>query len=345
MHAPYIAKPATVSLIMGKVLLALVPGIAVSVWFYGIAVLVQLGLASLTALAAEAAMLRLRGLPVAPFLKDGSALLTAWLLALSMPALGAWWLIVVATLFAIVVGKQLYGGLGNNPFNPAMVGFAVAIVSFPAQMAHWGMAHGPLDAVGQLAWIFTRQLPAGLTLDAVSMATPLDYLKTQLLLGGSDISSLRQGPMFGQIAGVGSEWVALAYLAGGLYLLQQRVISLQAPLAMLAGLSLLAIPLWLWNPAHYADPLFHLLAGATLLAACFIVTDPVSAPTSARGKLIFGFGVGVLIYVIRVFGGYPDAAAFAVLLMNIAVPLIDQLTRPPVFGAHNRPAKKDSKHA
>ncbi|MCP9758040.1 RnfABCDGE type electron transport complex subunit D [Aquitalea sp. S1-19] len=344
MHAPYIARPTTVSVIMLKVLLALLPAIAVSVWFYGIGLLVQLSLASATALLAEAAMLRLRGVPVAPFLKDGSALLTAWLLALSMPALGAWWLIVVATLFAIVVGKQLYGGLGNNPFNPAMVGFAVAMVSFPAQMAHWGMPHGPLDSAAQLAWIFSRELPAGLSLDAISMATPLDYLKTQLLLGGSDIASLKQAPMFGHIAGVGSEWVALAYLGGGLYLLQQRVISYQTPLAMLAGITALAVPLWLWQPAHYVDPLFHLVAGATLLAAFFIVTDPVSGPTSARGKLIFGFGVGLLIYVIRVFGGYPDAAAFAVLLMNIAVPLIDQLTRPPAFGKRKR-AKKADQHA
>ena len=150
--------------------------------------------------------------------------------------------------------------------------------------------------------------------------------------------------MFGHIAGVGSEWVALAYLAGGLFLLQQRVIRYQAPLAMLAGLTTLAVPLWLWQPAHYVDPLFHLVAGATLLAAFFIVTDPVSGPTSARGQLIFGFGVGLLIYVIRVFGGYPDAAAFAVLLMNIAVPLIDQLTRPPAFGKRKR-AKKADQHA
>jgi len=331
-HATHIAKPATVSTVMLKVLAALLPGIALSVYCNGIGVLLQLALATVTAVAAEAAMLRLRGVPVAPFLKDLSAVVTAWLLALAMPPLGAWWLIVVATLFAIVVAKQLYGGLGNNPFNPAMVGFAVAIISFPAQMAAWGSPLAPLDAAAQLQWIFTHSLPAGSVLDAVSSATPLDLLKTGLLQGGQDAANLLSGSRFGQWGNAGGEWVALGWLIGGLWLWQQKLIPWQTPLAMLAGVCAMAGVLWLAEPALYASPLFHMVNGATLLAAAFIVTDPVSGATTPLGRLIFGLLVGVLTVLIRVFGGFPDAVAFAVLIMNIAVPFIDQYTQPRVFG-------------
>ncbi|RXZ42470.1 RnfABCDGE type electron transport complex subunit D [Crenobacter cavernae] len=331
--SPFMARPTTVSVVMLKVLGALLPGIALYAWFYGAGVLVQIALASVTALAAEAAMLKARGQPIGFSLKDGSALVTAWLLALAMPPLGAWWMIVVATLFAIVIAKQLYGGLGNNPFNPAMVGFAVMIVAFPAQMAQWGSAGAPLGAWDQIAYIFTGALPPGV--DAVASATPLDHLKTQLTLG-TPVDAVFASPIYGHLAGAGGEWIALAYLAGGLFLWRQKLIPWQTPLAMLAGVTALALPLWLYDPAHYANPLFHLLAGATLLGAAFIVTDPVTGPTTPRGRLIFGFSVGVLVYVIRVFGGFPDSVAFAVLIMNIAVPFIDQATRPPVFGAKGR---------
>ena len=169
---------------MLKVLLALLPGIAAYVYYFGPAILVSLTLATLTALAAEALMLKLRKIPVKPFLLDLSAVLTAWLLALSMPPLAPWWMIVVATAFAIVIAKQLYGGLGNNPFNPAMVGYAVMIISFPALMTQWPapevLAQAHLSFADQLHYIFDGGLlPQGITLDAISMATPLDALKTQ----------------------------------------------------------------------------------------------------------------------------------------------------------------------
>lgn len=338
-HATHIARPVTVSRVMLKVLAALLPGIAVSTYCFGPGVLVQLLLATVTALAAEAAVLQLRRRPVAPALADLSAVVTAWLLALSMPPLGAWWMIVLATLFAIVLGKQLYGGLGNNPFNPAMVGFAVMIVSFPAQMAAWGTPLAALDATAQLQWIFAHTLPAGSGLDAISSATPLDVLKTGLLQGGQTVGQLLQQPRFGQWGNAGGEWVALAWALGGLWLWQQKLIPWRTPLAMLAGVLAVSLPLWLWQPAHYASPLFHLLNGATLLAAGFIVTDPVSGSTTPLGRLIFGFLVGVLVVVIRVFGGFPDAVAFAVLIMNMAVPFIDQTTQPRVFG------RKGGRHA
>jgi len=336
MHSPHIAKPTTVSAIMLKVLAALLPGLILYVFFYGIGVLVQLALATATALLAEAATLKLRNAPVGFFLRDGSAVLTACLLALAMPPLGAWWLIVVATLFAIVIAKQLYGGLGNNPFNPAMAGLAAVIVAFPAQMAPWASPSAPLNALQQLAYIFTRQLPPGATLDATAAATPLAHLKTQLLLGDYGVSQLFATHLYGHLAGVGSVWIALGYLVGGLFLWRQRLIPWQTPLAMLVGVASVGLPLWLLDPAHFANPLFHLTAGATMLTAFFIVTDPVTAPTTPRGRLIFGFLAGVLLYVIRVFGGMPDAMAFAVLVMNSAVPFIDHTTQPPVFGAKRK---------
>jgi len=323
-HSTHIAKPATVSTVMLKVLAALLPGIALSVYCNGIGILLQLLLASLTALGAEAAMLRLRGVAVWPALKDLSAIVTAWLLALSLPPLGSWWMIVVATLFAIIVAKQLYGGLGNNPFNPAMAGFALMVVSFPAQMAQWGSPQLPLDAAAQWQWIFLHTLAPGGVPDAISSATPLDVLKTGLRQGQALAGLLPQSSAQGLIA--------LGWLAGGLWLWQQKLIPWQTPLAMLAGLLALALPLWLWQPAQYASPLLHLLQGGTLLAAAFIVTDPVSGSTTPRGRLIFGFGIGLLTYVIRVFGNFPDGIAFAVLLMNMTVPLLDQYTRPAVFG-------------
>jgi Na+-translocating ferredoxin:NAD+ oxidoreductase subunit D len=334
-RSPYLTNAPSVSVIMLKVLLALVPAIAAYVWVFGSAILVTLALASVTALVAEAVMLQLRKRPVQAYLMDGSALLTAWLLALSLPPLAPWWLVVVGTVFAIVIAKQLYGGLGYNPFNPAMVGYAVLLISFPVLMTHWPapleLAKAKLSFSNQLAYIFGGALPAGLEMDAVSMATPLDYLKTQLTLHHS-VQDITVAPQFGVLGAAGTEWIIGAYLLGGLYLLQQRIISWHLPTAFLAVLALMAGTFYLADPTHFANPLFHLFTGASMLGAFFIITDPVSGPTTPRGKLIFAAGIAVLTYLIRVYGGYPDGVAFSVLLMNMCVPLIDALTQPRVFG-------------
>ncbi|MBY0579902.1 MAG: electron transport complex subunit RsxD [Burkholderiales bacterium] len=335
MSSPHLTQTNSVSEIMLKVLLALVPAIAANVWFFGPAVLVTLSLASVTALVLETVMLKLRGRPVVPFLMDGSALLTAWLLALSIPPMGPWWLIVTGTAFAIVIAKHLYGGLGSNPFNPAMVGYAVLIISFPVQMTQWlapaSIALSHIDFAAQLDYMFFHVLPQGMQLDALTSATPLDTLKTQLHLD-KPISAILSLPIYGEVGGKGGEWVAGAYLAGGLYLLQQRIISWHVPAAFIAAICLTAGAFHLFDPAHHASPWLHLAAGATMIGAFFILTDPVTGPTTPKGKLIFAFGAGFLTYLIRVYGSYPDGAAFAVLLMNICVPLIDAYTQPPVFG-------------
>ncbi|MDP2142965.1 MAG: electron transport complex subunit RsxD [Gallionella sp.] len=333
--SPFISKPDTVAQIMFRVMLALLPGIALYVWYFGPAILVSIALASITALATEAAMLKLRDRPVAPFLKDNSALLTGWLLALSIPPLAPWWLIVVGTAFCIVVAKHLYGGLGNNPFNPAMIGFAVLIVSFPVPMTHWLTPHGlgqiELSFLEQLRYIFIGSLPPGVTLDAITMATPLDTLKTHLHLD-EPVKQIFDMPIYGRLAGQGSEMVSWGFLAGGLYLIAARIISWHIPVAYLGALFATAGLFHLADPAHYVTPLFHWFSGAAMLGAFFILTDPVTGPTTNKGKLIFAAGAGLLTYLIRAFGGFPDGTAFATLLMNICVPLIVLYTQPKVFG-------------
>jgi electron transport complex protein RnfD len=333
--SPFLTLPTSVSQIMLRVLLALIPGIAAYVWFFGPAILISIALASATALATEAAMLKLRNRPVKPFLSDNSALITAWLLALSIPPLAPWWMVVVGTAFGIAVAKHLYGGLGNNPFNPAMVGYAVLIISFPGHMTHWLTPHSldllQLPFADQLNYIFRGVLPAGLTLDAVTTATPLDTLKTQLHLGLS-VNEIREMPIYGFLGGKGGEVVALGFAIGGLYMLATRIITWYLPFVYLAALFSIAGFFHLYDPAHYASPLFHWFSGAAMLGAFFIFTDPIGSPTTRKGKIIYAIGAALLTWLIRTFGGFPDGVAFAALLMNICVPLIDAYTQPSVFG-------------
>ena len=328
-NSPYIRKPASVQSVMLRVLLALVPGIAAYVWFFGAGILVNLVIASVAAIAGEAAMLLARGRPVGIFVADLSAVVTAWLIVMTFPPIVPWWITVGATLFAIVVVKQLYGGLGQNPFNPAMAAYAVMIVAFPALMSQW--PHAGVDFASQLELILGGER----RLDAITGATPLDALRTGLREAGvpttvADVIS--GGAAFGLFGGRGWEWIALAYLLGGLWLWQQRIISWHMPAAFIGGIVAFAGLLRLVDADQFAAPMFHLLSGGTMLAAFFIVTDPVSGATTPRGKLIFAAGTALITVIIRSFGAYPDGIAFAVLLMNICVPLIDMKTQPPVFG-------------
>ncbi len=325
-NSPFVVKASSVRSVMLRVLLALMPGVAAYVWFFGAAILVQLALASVTALAVEAFMLSLRKKPVMLFVTDGSALVTAWLIALSFPPIGPWWLVVIATLFAIALVKHLYGGLGQNPFNPAMGAFALMIVAFPQLMSQWS-APGITDLAVQLKLIFGLR-----ELDAVTMATPLDALRTALHTGATSAAAAGQLPGAGLIAGKGWEWVSAGYLLGGLWLMQQRIISWHIPLAFLAALGAMAGIFQLVDASRFAGPLFHLFGGGAMLGAFFITTDPVSAATTPRGKLIYAALIGALTWVIRTFGAFPDGVAFSVLLLNICVPLIDMYTQPPVFG-------------
>ena len=326
-HSPYIRKQASVRQVMFTVLLALLPGIAAYVWQVGAGILVNLAIATLTALAAEALVLRLRKRPIGTSLGDLSAVVTAWLVALCFPTIVPWWVTVIAVLVAIIAVKHLYGGLGQNPFNPAMVAYCTMIIAYPALMSQWPPA-GELDFATQLDLI----LGGARDLDAITGATALDALRTGLRVGEADVATLLKQDSFGAVGGRGWEWVGLGYLLGGLFLLARRVITWHMPVAFIAALAATAALFWVASPGQFASPLFHLASGGAMLAAFFIVTDPVSGATTPRGKLIFAAGVGVLAYLIRNFGAYPEGIAFAVLLMNICVPLIDMKTQPRVFG-------------
>ena len=335
-NSPYFRQPASVRSVMLRVLVALLPGIAAYVWFFGAGVLVQIALASLAALAGEVAILSLCEKPVWLFVSDGSALVTGWLVALSLPPIAPWWMVVVATLFAIVVVKHLYGGLGQNLFNPAMAAFALMIVAYPQLMSQWPAPGIGMEFSTQLSLIFGGER----VLDAITQATALDSLRTGLHSGGATVAGVfGSNPAFGTFGGRGFEWIAAGYLVGGLWLIQQRIITWHIPVAFIVALAATAGLFNLISPERYAGALFHLFAGGAMLGAFFIATDPVSGATTPKGKLVYAAGIALIDWVIRTFGAYPDGVAFATILMNIAAPLIDLKTQPPVFGHKNDGAR------
>ncbi len=327
--SPHAHGPLTTSRVMQTVLLATVPGVIVMTHFFGFGTLVNLAWGAIVALACEALALALRGRPLAFYLKDYSALVTSTLLCIALPPYAPWWLIAVGVASSILLAKHLYGGLGYNPFNPAMVGYVILLISFPVQMTAWAPPRGVGELPGLLDALQACFLPA--SYDGVTMATPLDVLKQNNSLLIENLWA--QNPQFGRWAGVGWEWANLAFLAGGLWLLYQRVFTWHAPVAMLCSLALMAAIFYDGgSSASGGSPLFHLLSGATMFGAFFIVTDPVSSAVSVRGRLVFGAMIGVLIYIIRVRGNYPDAVAFAVLIANFAAPFIDHYTQPRTYG-------------
>jgi electron transport complex protein RnfD len=325
---------------MLEVILALVPGILAMTWYFGWGILINLALATAAAVAFEALVLLLRGRPVTPALGDLSAVVTAVLFAITVPPTLPWWLTVLGMAFAIILVKQLYGGLGYNPFNPAMAAYVFLLISYPVALTTWlppfMLAEHPLGLTDSLSLIFLQQPPDGLAWDAITRATPLDEMRTRLDLGEM-ISEIRASPLWGDFGGRGWEWVGNWFLLGGLYLLWRRVITWHIPVAMLAGLLVIAGLFWAVDPQTHPFPAFHLFSGGAVLGAFFIATDPVTASTTKRGQLIFGAAIGVLVFVIRTWGGYPDGVAFAVLLMNIAAPTIDLYTQPKVFGHRRTP--------
>lgn len=333
--SPHLPAQSNVARVMGEVLLALLPGILCAAWFFGWGVLVNIIIAATTCVAAEAVVLAMRGRAVRATLGDRSALLTGVLLALCLPPLAPWWIPVIGSLFAIVIAKQLYGGLGYNPFNPAMIGYVVLLISYPREMTLWnpptGIEAQHLNLSQTLALIFTNSLPAETTIDALTMPTPLDATKTAFGLGQT-LNEIKASPLFGSYGGVGWEWLNLWFLIGGLYLLMRRIISWHIPAGMLGALFLVALVFYASDTDAFPSPLFHLFSGAAMLGAFFIATDPVSASTTPRGRLLYGAGIGLFAYVIRTWGGYPDGVAFGVLLMNMAAPTLDYYTKPRVFG-------------
>jgi len=338
---PYTHERSSIARTMGLVMLALTPATIFGLVQFGWPAVFLFTVTVTSALAAEAFCLLIAGKPLRPFLMDGSALLSGWLLALTLPPWAPWWIGVLGSLIAIVVAKQIFGGIGQNLFNPAMVARVALLISFPLEMTTF-IKPTPLfyaEAPGVLEGLAVTfgSAGSGVAFDAVTSASVLGQVRTELGLGHSlsqilpDSYHALAGAM-GNVAGSMGETSAVLILLGGLFLLYKRVITWHIPVAMMGSIALLAGAMNLFDPDQLAGPVYHLVSGATLLGAFFIATDLVTSPVSIRGQILFGAGCGVLVYVIRTWTGYPEGVAFAVMLMNACTPLIDHWLRPRVYG-------------
>ncbi len=335
--SPHAHIATTTGDVMRWVILATIPGLLALSHFFGWGTIINIVIASVTALACEALVLFLRGRPVLFYLKDCSALVTAILLGLALPPYAPWWIVFIGTASAIILAKQLYGGLGYNPFNPAMVGYVILLISFPVEMTRWAIPQN-LIADGESLPSLLSALQAVFVgnntgIDGFTGATPLDLFKTQQGLLVEQINSENSIFSLSSFAGVGWEWVNIGFLLGGLFLLYKRAFTWHAPVSMLAALAVMAILFYDGGSSESGGSvLLHLFSGGTMLGAFFIITDPVSSAVSNKGRIVYGASIGILIYVIRIWGNYPDAIAFAVLLMNFAAPFIDYYTLPRTYG-------------
>jgi len=311
----------TVKKIMFGVVLAMLPALLVSVYYFGFdAIRVNLiAIASCIAIEWLVNKLFFRRKST---ISDGSAIVTGMLLAFNVPSNLPWWIIVIGSVVAIGIAKMTFGGLGNNPFNPALVGRVFLLISFPVQMTSW-------PKVSVLNFAMT---------DAQTGATPLAIVKEGIKNGQNFGDIISQLPVsytdmfMGQMGGSLGEISALALLLGGVFLLLRKIITWHIPIAMLGSIALFTGVLHLINPADYADPVFHLLTGGVMLGAIFMATDMVTSPMSSKGMLIFGVGIGVITVLIRVWGAYPEGVSFAILIMNAFVPLINKGFKPKRFG-------------
>jgi len=296
--SPHIRSEETVQRIMLDVIIALLPATAASVYFFGMRALAITLVSVAAAVAAEAAIQKIRNKPVT--INDGSAVITGLLLALTLSPAMPLWMVVVGAVVAIGIGKQVYGGLGSNPFNPALVGRAFLVVTFPVHMTTW------IDPI-----------------DGVTSATPLGLLKMEgTATGYTEL-------FIGNVGGSLGETSALLLILGGLYLLYRGIIDWRIPAFYLGTVAVMTAVLG-------QDPVFHLLAGGLLLGAFFMATDMVTTPVTRTGKIIFGIGAGILVVLIRLYGGYPEGVLFSILLMNTFTPIIDKYTRPKIYGEVKR---------
>ena len=343
-EAPYWSPQTNVASVMLQVLAALAPAAVAHVWYFGPGFLFNLLVAGIFAVAGEVFMMWVRKRPPEQALADYSALVTAALLAFALPSLTPWWVTATGALFGVVVAKHLYGGLGFNIFNPAMAGYVVILVAFPMHLNTWvaprmgDIDYQHLSIIQTLVFTLTGNLPDALGFDAVTRPTPLDVMKAGLNNMATAIE-IRSNPIMGDFGGRGWEWIGNFLAVGGFWLLIRRIIRWHIPVGVGIGLLGPATIMYLVDPGANPGPGFHLFAGATILCAFFIATDPVSAATSPKGRFVYGVGIGLLVYCIRTWGSYADGVAFAVLIMNMAVPAIDYVTRPRIVG-HGEGAKQ-----
>ena len=315
---------------MMQVAIALVPGLVCYFWYFGPGILIQCLLAMAAALFCEWLLLRLTGKSTS-YLKDGSVIVTALLFATTLTPLTPWWINLSGIVFAVAFAKHVYGGLGYNLFNPAMAGYVFILLCFPAQMNQWPVAGAAPGIADYLSVIISGVPHATTGIDGISGASPLNHMKSQLNAMAM-IPEIISNPIYGTIGGRGWEVTNLAFLAGGLWLLFNRVIRWHIPAGVLGGLFCCSLCFYISDNATHAAPFFHLFSGGAMLGAFFIATDPVTSPTTALARVIFGLLIGALLFVIRPWGGYPDGMAFAVLIGNMFAPLISHYTTPRLRG-------------
>jgi len=362
--SPHVGSGRTTRRIMFDVVIALLPALAAAVWFFGPWALLLVGLGIGSAVGAEYLCLRFMKKPVS-FAFDGSAMVTGILLAFNVPPGVPWWLPVLGAAFAIVVGKQAFGGLGNNIVNPALLGRAFLMASFPVLMTAGWTAPEAWRGVPRETSAMTSVQLAGISgADALSGATPLNVLKQTFDMdegavqarsegdgaGAAAIeeraasirATLSSGPSYlnlllGRRGGCLGETSVLMLLIGAAYLVIRGVLELRLPLSYLGTVALLA---WVFGgPGWFdGDPLFHVLSGGVVLGGFFMVSDMVTTPVTPTGRILFGIGAGLLTMLIRRWGGYPEGCSYSILLMNLVTPHIDRLTRPRIFGEVKRNA-------
>ncbi|TVR72612.1 MAG: RnfABCDGE type electron transport complex subunit D [Marinilabiliales bacterium] len=318
--SPHVYGDDNVKKLMYGVIYALIPAFLVSVYFFGIGALIVTSISVVSCVMFEY-LIQKYMMKTEPTVSDGSAAVTGVLLAMNLPTNMPWWIIVIGALVAIGVGKMSFGGLGNNPFNPALVGRVFLFISFPVQMTSW-----PEPIVSRLQYA-----------DAATGATPLAVIKEGLAAGVPMSRLAEQIPGYldlfiGHLHGSMGEISALALLAGGIFMLTRKIITWHIPVSIFLTVFLFTGILWLINPYDNADPLFHLITGGLVLGAVYMATDYATSPMTPKGMWIFGIGIGVITVAIRVYGAYPEGISFAILIMNSFVPLINKYVKPNRFG-------------
>lgn len=304
---------------MLDVVIALLPAVIVSVVFYGLGELLVLGVSVISCVLLEYLITKYM-LKQPSTTGDWSAVVTGLLLALNLPSTTPWWVVFIGAVVAIGVAKMTFGGLGQNVFNPALVGRVFLLVSFPTYMTRWEMPRGLFGA------------------DAVSGATPLGVIKEGLMQGSTVTDLMAEHGysysqmLFANIGGSAGEACAIAILVGFIYLVARKVIKPWITLSILGTVAAMSCVFWLANPAQFTDPLFNLLTGGLLLGSCFMATDYVTSPMTTAGGIVFGVGIGIITLMIRYFGSYPEGMSFAILIMNATVPLLNNWFHQKKYG-------------
>jgi len=316
--SPHVHCGESIPIVMYNVFIALLPATIVGIYVFGMPALEIVLISCITAILTEYLWQKVFNKKITAF--DGSALVTGLLLAMNLPAASPWWVAVLGSFIAIIIGKQVFGGLGHNPFNPALVARVFLLISFPVQMTKW------------MKPVLDKSF---LSPDIITEATPLGLVKEEVMLHGKLVTakSLSLFDLFvGNVGGCIGEVSALALIAGGIYLIYRGYVRWHIPVSFILSVFIITGIMWLINPNIYINPLFHVFSGGLMLGAFFMATDMVTSPITEKGMIIFGIGCGILTAVIRLWGGYPEGVSFAILLMNACVPIIDRYIKPKKFG-------------